>query len=143
MLWTDSNWWHCSVLILTDFLSISYLSDWERSVEISCILVYLSIPLFNLVMVLLSRLVMSNFFIPMDCRTPGFPVLHPKHVQIHVHWVGDVMPSNHLILCCPLLCLPSIFPNIRVFSNESTLCIRCPEYWSCSVSISPLQLLEH
>ena len=48
-----------------------------------------------------------------------------------------VMPSNHLILCCPLLLLPSIFPSIRVFSNESALCIRWPEYWSFNFSISP------
>ena len=48
-----------------------------------------------------------------------------------------VMPSNHLILCCPLLLLPSIFPSIRVFSNESALCIRCPKYWSFYFSISP------
>ena len=49
----------------------------------------------------------------------------------------SVMPSNHLILCCPLLLLPSIFPNIRVFSNESVLHIRWPKYWSFSFSISP------
>ena len=48
-----------------------------------------------------------------------------------------VMSSNHLILCHPLLLLPSIFPNIRVFSNESALCIRWPKYWSLSFSISP------
>ena len=47
------------------------------------------------------------------------------------------MPSNHLILCHPLLLLPSIFPSIRVFSNESALCIRWPKYWSFSFSISP------
>ena len=47
------------------------------------------------------------------------------------------MPSNHLILCCPLFLLPSIFPSIRVFSNESVLCIRWPKYWSFSFSISP------
>ena len=47
------------------------------------------------------------------------------------------MPSNHLILCCSLLLLPSNFPNIRVFSNESTLCIRWPKYWSFSFSIIP------
>ena len=51
-----------------------------------------------------------------------------------VEWV---LPSNHLILCCPLLLLPSIFPSIRVFSNESALCIRWPQYWSFSFSISP------
>ena len=48
-----------------------------------------------------------------------------------------VMPSNHLILCCPLLLLPSIFPSIRVFTNKSALCIRWPEYWSFSFNISP------
>ena len=51
--------------------------------------------------------------------------------------IESVMPSNHLILCHPLLLLPSIFPSIRVFSNESALCIRWPKYWSFSFSISP------
>ena len=51
--------------------------------------------------------------------------------------IVSVMPSNHLILCCLLLLLPSIFPSIRVFSNESALCIRWPKYWSFSFSISP------
>ena len=55
----------------------------------------------------------------------------PKLMSIE--WV---MPSNYLMLCCPLL-LPSIFPNIRVFSNESALCIRWPKYWSFSFNISP------
>ena len=51
--------------------------------------------------------------------------------------IVSVMPSNHLLLCCPLLLLPSIFPSIRVFSNESALCIRWPKYWSFSFNISP------
>ena len=51
--------------------------------------------------------------------------------------IESVMPSNHLILCCPLLFLPSIFPSIRVFSNESIFCITWPKYWSFSFSISP------
>ena len=51
--------------------------------------------------------------------------------------IESVMPSNHLILCCPLLVLPSIFPSIRVFSNVSALCIRWPKYWSFSFNISP------
>ena len=50
--------------------------------------------------------------------------------------IESVMPSNHIILCCPLLLLPSIFPSIRVFSNESALCMRWPKYWSFSLSIS-------
>ena len=51
--------------------------------------------------------------------------------------IESVMPSNHLILCRPLFLLPSIFPSIRVFSNESALCIRWPKYWSFSLSITP------
>ena len=51
--------------------------------------------------------------------------------------IKSVMPSNHLTLCHPLLLLPSIFPSIRVFSNDSVLCIRWPKYWSFSFSISP------
>ena len=51
--------------------------------------------------------------------------------------IESVMPANHLILCCPLLLLPSIFPSIMIFSNESALCIRWPKYWSFSFSISP------
>ena len=51
--------------------------------------------------------------------------------------IESVMPSNHLILCCPLLLLPSIFPSISVFSNESALCISWPKYWSFSFNISP------
>ena len=52
-------------------------------------------------------------------------------------FIKSVIPSNHLILCCLLLLLPSIFPRIRVFSNESALCMRWPKYWSFSLSISP------
>ena len=51
--------------------------------------------------------------------------------------IESVMPSNHLILCCPLFLLPSIFPSIRAFSNESALCIRRPKHWSLSFSNSP------
>ena len=74
---------------------------------------------------------------PMDCSTPGLPVHHqlPEFTQTHAHWA--VMPSNHLILCRPLLLLPSIFPSIRIFSNESALHIRWPKYWSFSFIISP------
>ena len=73
----------------------------------------------------------------MDCSMPGFPVCHqlPKLAQTHVRKL--VMPSNHFILCCPLLLLPSIFPSIGVFSNESLLRIRWPKYWSFCFSISP------
>ena len=75
----------------------------------------------------------------MDCSTQGLPVHRQllEFTQTHVHWVESVLPSNHLILCFPLLLLPSIFPSIRVFSNQSVLCIRWPKCWSFSFSISP------
>ena len=74
---------------------------------------------------------------PMNCRMPGLPVHHqfPEFTQTHVHRVGDAI--QHLILCRPLLLLPPIPPSIRVFSNESTLRMRWPEYWNFSFSIIP------
>ena len=74
---------------------------------------------------------------PMDCSMPGLPVHHQLLSLLKLMSIELVMPSNHLILCCPLLLLPSIFSSIRVFSNESVLCIRWPKYWHFSFSISP------
>ena len=73
---------------------------------------------------------------PMDCSTPGLPVHHQLLEPLKLLSIELVMPSNHLILCRPLL-LPSVLPSIRVFSNETVLCIRWPKYWSFSLSISP------
>ena len=94
---------------------------------------------------------------PMDCSTPGFPGHHqllelgkthlrqvedaiqPSHPLLSLHRLMSIeskMPSSHLILCHPLL-LPSIFPSIKVFFNESVLCIRWSKYWSFSFSICP------
>ena len=92
---------------------------------------------------------------PMDCSLPGSSVHGIFHAKV-LEWgaialslsiinsqsllklmsIESVMPSNHLILYHPLLLLPSILPNIRVFSNESALCIRWPKYWSFSFNIS-------
>ena len=72
---------------------------------------------------------------PMDCGTPDFPGHHLRSL-LKLMSIESVMPSNHLILCCPLL-LPSVFPRIRVFSNESALHIRWPKYWSFTLSITP------
>ena len=75
----------------------------------------------------------------MDCSTPGLPVYHqlPPTPLLKLMSIESVMPSNHLILCRPLPLLPSIFPSIKVFSNESVLPIRWPKYWTFSFSISP------
>ena len=74
---------------------------------------------------------------PMDCSTPGFPVITNSQSLLKLMSIEPVMPSSHLILCRPLLLLPPAPPSIRVFSNESTLCMRWPKYWSFSFSISP------
>ena len=68
---------------------------------------------------------------------PGFPVHHHSRSLLKLMSIESGMPSNHLILCRPLLLLPSVFPSIRVFSNESALHIRWPNDWSFSFSISP------
>ena len=74
---------------------------------------------------------------PMDYSMPGLPVHHQLLEFTQTHAIKPMMSSNHLIFCCPLLLLPSIFPSIRVFSNESVLRIRWPKYWSFSFNISP------
>ena len=71
------------------------------------------------------------------CSTPGFPVHHNPWNLLRLMSIELVMPSNHLILCCPLLLLPSIFPSIRIFFSKSVLRIKWPKYWSFSFSISP------
>ena len=71
---------------------------------------------------------------PMDCSALGLPVHHPLPKLLKLMSIKLVMSSNHLILCCPLLLLHSIFPRIRVLSSESALCIRWPKYWSFSIS---------
>ena len=83
---------------------------------------------FSSIQVLQSCLTLCDH---MNRSTPGLPVHH------QLMSIESVMLSNHLILCCPLLLLPSIFPSIRVFSNESVLCIRWPKYWSFNFNISP------
>ena len=74
---------------------------------------------------------------PIDCSTPGFPVHHQPQNLLKLMSIKSVIPPNHLILCLPLLLLPSIFPSIRIFSNESVLRIRWPKYWRFSFGIGP------
>ena len=77
------------------------------------------------------------------CSMSGFPVLHhlPELAQTHVHCVSDAI--HHLDLCHPLLLLSSIFPSLRVFSNESGLCIRWLKYWSFSIIPFRIGFLSH
>ena len=83
---------------------------------------------------MLSRVQLCN---SMDHSMLGFPVQTNYQSLPKCMSIQYMMPSNNLILCRPLLLLPSIFPSIRVFSNESILCINWPKYWSFSFSISP------
>ena len=83
-----------------------------------------------------SRSVVSDCD-PTDCSTPGLPVHHQLPITPKPMSIESVMPSNQLILCRPLLLLPSIFPSIRVFLNELVLHIRWPKYWNFGFSISP------
>ena len=84
-----------------------------------------------------SRLVMSNFATswPAVCQA-SLSIINSRSL-LKLRSIESVMPSNHLILCHPLLLLPLIFPNIRIFLNDSFLCIRWPKYWSFSFNISP------
>ena len=83
---------------------------------------------------LLSRV---RLCVPMDCSTPGSLSFTISQSLLKLMSIESVMPSNHFILCHLLLLLPSIFPSIRVFSNESALHIKWPKYWSFSFSIGP------
>ena len=104
------------------FLIVCFLSKWKvfSSVQFS--------PVAQLCLTLCH---------PMNCSMPGLPVHHQLLALPKLMTIELVMPFSHLILCCPLLLLPPIPPSIRVFSNESTLRMRWPKYWSFSSNISP------
>ena len=92
----------------------------------------------NIIFQLLSHELQSHAACnSMNCRTSDFPVLHYLQSLLKFMSIESVIPSNHLILCCPLLLLPSTFPSIRLSSNEWALHIRWPTYQSFSISISP------
>ena len=84
-----------------------------------------------------SHSVVSDSLRPHGLQHPRFLSITNSRSSLKLMFIELVMPSNHVILCCPLLLLPSIFPSIRVFSNESAVCIRWPKYWSFSFNISP------
>ena len=91
----------------------------------------------NLLILLFSDLVVSDSATPQTATSQPPLSFTISQSLLKLTSSESVMPSNHLILCRPLLFLPSIFPSIRVFSSESVLCIRWPNYWSFSFSISP------
>ena len=91
--------------------------------------------LFVVVVQSLSRVWL--FETPLTAECPASLSFTISRSLLKLMSIESMMPSNHLILCCPLLLLPSIFPSIRVFSNESVLCIRWPKYWNFNFSLSP------
>ena len=88
-------------------------------------------------LLLFSRLLMYDSATPWTAACQASLTITTSQSLFKLMSIGLMISSNHLILCCPLLLLPSIFPSIRVFSNESTLGIRWPEYWNFSFIISP------
>ena len=86
--------------------------------------------------VVVHHSVLSNSLWSHGLQHSRFPCLSPSPSDCSNSSIESVMPSNHLILCCPLILLPLIFPSIKVFSKASVLCIRWPKYWSFSLSIS-------
>ena len=109
-------------------------TSWERSSESLGAAVWLAVLSDQIRSVAQSCPTLCN---PMNCSTPGPPVHHQLRSSLRLTPIESVMPSSHLLLCRPLLLLPPIPPSIRVFSNESTLRMRWPKYWSFSFSIIP------
>ena len=134
-LWNSSplTFW-CQTLLPSEmfyFLSSLWYAFLPLNINLTCELCHM---LFQFSSVTQSCLTLCD---PMDCSTPGFLSITNSQSLLKPMSIELVMPSNHLILCRPLLLLPPIPPSIRVFSNESVLHIRWPKYWSFSFSISP------
>ena len=99
---------------------------------------------FGIWLLLFSHYIVSDFATPwtVACQSPLSSTISQKTLNIKFMSIELVMLANHLILCYPILFLPSIFPSIRIFSNESALHIRWPKYWSFSFSISPSKNIQ-
>ena len=119
------------MLKISKILQYVVICDWLLSLSTNFICVLVCISSVQL----LSRV--QLFVTPWTAaRQASLSITNSRNL-IKLMSIESVMPSNHLILCRPLLLLPSIFPSIRVFSSESALCMRWPKYWSFSFSISP------
>ena len=126
-----------SAFIFSLFCLLDDTCKWSHTVFVFLCLLSLSL------IVQFSHSIVSDSLWPLDCSVPGFPVHHQlpelaQHMSIQL-----VMPFNHLILSCPPLLLPSIFPSIRVFANESVLCIRWLSMGvSASASVLPMNIQD-
>ena len=121
----------CEHFALSLLMKIMYAREWDYWVT-----GYVYIHLYSVQFSSFTQLC-PTLCDPGNCSMPGPPVHHqlPDSTQTHVHWVTDAIQP--VVLCCPLLFLPSIFPSIRVFSNELAFYFRWPKYWSFSFKISP------
>ena len=126
---TEERW---REMARTGLVTLSFLDFWDTQVEVSRSLGATETR-GESQSVQFSRSVVSDSLRPHDCSMPGFPVHHNSRSLPKLMCVELMMPSNHLILCRPLLILPSIFPSLRVFSNESVLRIRWSKYWSFGI----------
>ena len=127
MGYLSKNWWEEEYIIYT----LGYISknhEFWNSLPHGC---------WSWDSVQFSRSVVSNSATPWTAARQASLSIINSWSLLKLMSIESVMPSNHLILCHPLLLLPSIFPSIRVFSNESVLCMRWPKFWSFSFSISP------
>ena len=125
-MWKLNNT-HLNKQWVTEEIKRKILVPWDKNEN----------TLYQNLVVLFSHAVISDSVTPWTAaRQPSLSITSSQSL-LKLKSVESVMLSNHLILCCPLLLPPSVFPSIRVFSNESTLCIRWPKYWSFSFSISP------
>ena len=135
-----------SLLSLTTLNDITFLYESSYYLQLICMLSVLHIRQIDMninlcaavnVLLLFSHPVMYNSLQPLGLQHTSPPCPSPSPSLPKFMFIASVIPSSHLILWCPLLLLPSIFPRIRDFSNESSVCIRWPKYWSFSFSISP------
>ena len=113
---------------MSSYSILSKALDWKRRLFPSCVETSVSVQSLSHV-----RL----FVTPRTAARQASLSITNSQSPLKFMSIESVMPSNHLILCCPLLLLPSVFPSIRIFSNESVLRIRWPKYWSFSFNISP------
>ena len=128
------SWLFCHKLF---YIYVGFISGFSLLFQGLCVCFYINTLQFYILCCCSVTQFCPTLCNPMDCSTLGFPVLHISWSLLKLMSIETVMPSNYLVICCPLFLLPSVFPSIRVFSNKSFLLIRWPKCWSFSFSISP------
>ena len=131
----------CVYIYLLSLLDSFLFRSHSALSKVPCAIQYVLIFFLIYFVVVVQSLSCVQLCNPVDCSPPGFPVLHCLLEFAQTHAIQLVIPSNHLILCLPLLHKPSIFPSIRVFSTESSLHVRWPKYWNFTLaSVLPVNI---